>query len=128
MKSQEIKFKNTGNEPMIISNAKGSCGCTVPQWPKEPIAPGESGEINVQFNSKNKTGAQNKRVTINIDIYPSEMKLPDLNGLEIIIYSVSHFIFYIAPLILKESKYLFSKFSSAFKQSVISNVFIHNFP
>ena len=42
-------FRNTGNEPMIIANAKGSCGCTVPQWPKEPIAPGEIGEINVKF-------------------------------------------------------------------------------
>ena len=61
-------------------------------------------------------------------LYPSEMKLPDLNSLEIIIYSVSHFIFYITPLILKKSQYLFSKLSSAFKKSVISNVFIHNFP
>ena len=40
-----FKFKNTGKEPLIISNAKGSCGCTVPSWPKEPIMPGKSGEI-----------------------------------------------------------------------------------
>ncbi len=38
-----FEFKNTGNEPLIISNAKGSCGCTVPTWPKEPIAPGATG-------------------------------------------------------------------------------------
>ena len=56
-------FKNTGSEPMIISNAKGSCGCTVPSWPKEPIAPGDEGEINVKFNSKGKKGSQNKTVT-----------------------------------------------------------------
>ena len=42
-------FKNSGNEPLKISNAKGSCGCTVPNWPKEPILPGESGEIEVVF-------------------------------------------------------------------------------
>ena len=58
------KFKNTGNDPLIISNAQGSCGCTVPQWPKEPIAPGKSGEIKVVFDSKGKVGKQNKTVTI----------------------------------------------------------------
>ena len=50
----DYKFTNTGEEPLIISNAKGSCGCTVPDWPREPIAPGESGVIKVQFDSKNK--------------------------------------------------------------------------
>ena len=50
------KFKNTGTEPLIISNAKGSCGCTVPTWPQEPIAPGPFGEIKVEFNSKGKPG------------------------------------------------------------------------
>ena len=45
-------FTNTGSEPLIISNAKGSCGCTVPVWPREPVAPGESGVIDVKFNSK----------------------------------------------------------------------------
>jgi len=44
-------FKNVGDEPLIISNAKGSCGCTVPQWPKDPVLPGESGEIKVQWRS-----------------------------------------------------------------------------
>ena len=68
-------FQNTGNEPMIISNAKGSCGCTVPQWPKEPIAPGATGEINVKFNSKNKTGKQNKTVTLTANTTPPTTKL-----------------------------------------------------
>ena len=48
------KFKNTGKEPLVISNAKGSCGCTVPEWPREPIPVGGSGEIRVQFDSKGK--------------------------------------------------------------------------
>ena len=54
---------NTGNAPLIISNAKGSCGCTVPTWPKEPIAPGASAEINVKYDTK-RTGPINKSVTI----------------------------------------------------------------
>ena len=64
------KFKNTGSEPLIISNAKGSCGCTVPSWPKEPIPPGASGEIDVEFNSKGKKGKQSKRVTITANTDP----------------------------------------------------------
>ncbi len=64
------KFKNTGNEPLIISNAKGSCGCTVPSWPKEPIPVGGTGEIKVQFDSKGKKGKQSKRVTITANTDP----------------------------------------------------------
>lgn len=67
-----FKFKNTGKEPLIISNAKGSCGCTVPQWPREPIAPGASGEIKVEFNSKGKTGLQTKKVTITANTNPTQ--------------------------------------------------------
>lgn len=66
-----FKFKNTGKEPLVISNAKGSCGCTVPQWPKEPIAPGKSGEIEVEFNSKGKKGNQTKNVTITANTDPA---------------------------------------------------------
>lgn len=58
------KFTNSGNEPLVISNAKGSCGCTVPKWPQDPIAPGADGEIEVEFDSKNKSGRQTKTVTI----------------------------------------------------------------
>ena len=64
------KFQNTGNEPLVISNATGSCGCTVPSWPKEPIPVGESGEILVEFDSKNKSGNQSKRVTITANTDP----------------------------------------------------------
>jgi len=48
---RKFKFTNTGNEPLIIKTAKGSCGCTVPTYPKEPIMPGESGKIKVQYNA-----------------------------------------------------------------------------
>ena len=68
--SYVFKFTNTGNEPLIIKNAKGSCGCTVPQWPKAPIAPGEQGEIKVVFSSKGKMGKQSKRVTITANTDP----------------------------------------------------------
>lgn len=69
-------FKNTGKEPLIISNAKGSCGCTVPSWPREPIPPGESGEIKVQFDSKGKGKVggnnQSKRVTLTANTDPAQ--------------------------------------------------------
>jgi hypothetical protein len=70
--SHVYKFENTGKEPLVISNAKGSCGCTVPKWPKNPIAPGEAGEILVTFNSKGKTGKQTKRVTITANTDPAQ--------------------------------------------------------
>jgi len=66
------KFTNSGDEPLTISNAKGSCGCTVPQWPKEPIAPGESGEILVSFDTKNKPNKQTKTVTITANTEPAQ--------------------------------------------------------
>jgi len=65
-------FKNSGNEPLKISNAKGSCGCTVPNWPKEPILPGKSGEIEVVFRpSKGQAGSkQTKTVTVSANTSP----------------------------------------------------------
>lgn len=70
-----FNFKNTGTEPLIISNAKGSCGCTAPNWPKEPIAPGESGVIKVVFNSRGKSNKQNKLVTITANTTPNQTRL-----------------------------------------------------
>ncbi len=58
-----FEFTNTGNAPLIISNAAGSCGCTVPTWPKEPIAPGAKGEITVKYDTK-RTGEFTKTVTL----------------------------------------------------------------
>ena len=65
-------FTNTGSEPLIIKDAKGSCGCTVPSWPKDPVAPGATGEMLVEFNSKGKSGSQNKRVTITANTAPGQ--------------------------------------------------------
>ncbi|WP_298544430.1 DUF1573 domain-containing protein [uncultured Aquimarina sp.] len=59
-----FSFTNTGNAPLVIVNAKGSCGCTVSDWPKEPIAPGETKEMQVAFNTNGKPNLQNKQVTI----------------------------------------------------------------
>ena len=59
----EFKFTNSGKEPLVISNCKGSCGCTVPSWPKEPIKPGGTGAIKVSYDTK-RIGAFNKTVTI----------------------------------------------------------------
>ena len=57
-------FKNTGEADLIITRAMGSCGCTIPEYPKEPIKVGETGKIDVSFNSANKHGNQKKSVTI----------------------------------------------------------------
>ena len=70
--SHVYKFKNTGNEPLVIKDAKGSCGCTVPKWPKEPVAPGDSGEILVEYNSKGKKGKETKRVTLTANTSPAQ--------------------------------------------------------
>ncbi|WP_158861033.1 DUF1573 domain-containing protein [Lunatibacter salilacus] len=59
-----FKFENKGKAPLVISNVAATCGCTVPAWPKEPIAPGESGVIKVSFNSAGKMGKQNSVVRI----------------------------------------------------------------
>lgn len=65
--THEFKFKNTGKEPLIINTAVGSCGCTVPDYPKEPIKPNGTGVIKVTFNSTGKMGAQDKTVTLTYD-------------------------------------------------------------
>ncbi|MGV3704284.1 MAG: DUF1573 domain-containing protein [Arcticibacter sp.] len=62
--SHDFKFTNTGTSPLIISNASASCGCTVPEYPHEPIAPGASAMIKVVFDSSGKVGLQNKQVII----------------------------------------------------------------
>ena len=61
--NREFKFKNVGKEPLIISNSTGSCGCTVPTWPKEPIKPGESSSIKVHY-ATDRIGAFEKTVTV----------------------------------------------------------------
>ena len=61
--NREFKFTNVGKEPLIISNAVGSCGCTTPQWPKEPIKPGASGVIKVHY-ATDRVGQFEKTVTL----------------------------------------------------------------
>lgn len=58
-----LKFSNTGTEPLVIKNARGSCGCTVPTWPKEPILPGEESTIEIRY-ATNRLGKINKKVTL----------------------------------------------------------------
>jgi Protein of unknown function (DUF1573) len=65
--SHTYTFTNKGSKPLIIANAWGSCGCTVPQYPKEPVAPGEQGQVRVTFNSLGKSGAQHKSVTMQMN-------------------------------------------------------------
>tara|TARA_B100001758_G_scaffold190178_1_gene167042 strand:+ start:255 stop:698 length:444 start_codon:yes stop_codon:yes gene_type:complete len=67
----EYNLKNTGNAPLLIRNAKGSCGCTVPDWPKNPVNAGSSAIIKVRFNSEGKKGYQNKKVTLITNALPS---------------------------------------------------------
>ncbi|MEZ4722795.1 MAG: DUF1573 domain-containing protein [Flavobacteriales bacterium] len=66
-----FKFKNTGENDLVIVSAKGSCGCTIPKWPKEPIAPGAEGEMFVVFNSDGKSGKQHKKVSVIANTEPA---------------------------------------------------------
>ncbi len=62
--SHVFNFKNSGTEPLILSDVKTTCGCTAPSWTKEPVMPGQEGSITVTFNSSGKAGRVNKTVTI----------------------------------------------------------------
>lgn len=73
--TQVFTFTNTGQEPLVLTNALGSCGCTVPKWPREPIRPGETASITVEFNSKNKIGQRNQKVTITANTEPPQTYL-----------------------------------------------------
>ena len=63
--SYDFSFTNNGKTPLIITGAAGSCGCTVPDYPRDPVAPGKSAIMKVTFNSAGKSGHQEKSVTIN---------------------------------------------------------------
>ena len=69
--SYSFKFKNTGKADLVISDAKGSCGCTVPEWTKNPVPPGNSGVVGVTFDSRGKSGMQNKTVTLITNAIPN---------------------------------------------------------
>lgn len=69
--SHSFKFKNTGDADLIISGVSASCGCTVPSWPKKPIAPGDEGTINVVFDSDGKKGRQSRAITVLTNSMPN---------------------------------------------------------
>ena len=64
------RFRNTGKGPLVISSATASCGCTVPERPEEPVAPGETGFLKVVFNSKGRVGPVHKEVNVVSNAYP----------------------------------------------------------
>lgn len=59
----EFEFTNTGKEPLVLTNVRSSCGCTVPSWPREPVLPGKTGVINVRYNTS-RAGMINKTVSV----------------------------------------------------------------
>ena len=77
--AHDFIIKNIGNDKLLINSAKGSCGCTVPVWPKEPILEGEESTIKVTFNSAGKKGRQNKTVTLLTNAIPNT-KVITING------------------------------------------------
>lgn len=71
----KFTFTNTGNEPLIIESASGSCGCTVPEYPKAPIPPGGTGEIVVEYKPGKQENLQNKTVTVVANTEPKQTTL-----------------------------------------------------
>ncbi len=66
-----FRFTNTGKTPLLIADATASCGCTTPSWTKEPIAPGATGELQVQFDSRGKQGLISKQVSVRANTQPN---------------------------------------------------------
>ncbi len=71
-----FNFTNAGTEPLVIQHAKGSCGCTVPKYPKEPILPGESAQIEVRYDTK-RMGPFTKTVTLTTNAINSSENKPN---------------------------------------------------
>jgi hypothetical protein len=72
---QIFKFKNSGNLPLVLQNVLTTCGCTVPEWPKDPVVPGAEGELKVIFDSTAKIGRQNKVITIRSNSREGDFRL-----------------------------------------------------
>jgi len=68
----DFKFTNTGKSPLIITNATATCGCTTPEYPRDPIKPGSTGVIKVTFNSAGKKGLQDKQITVTANTNPAD--------------------------------------------------------
>lgn len=71
----KFAFTNTGNNPLLIADAQGSCGCTVPEWPRTPIEPGKSATIDVEYDSEGKRGEQLKTITVTTNTEPRTTEL-----------------------------------------------------
>lgn len=69
------EFTNTGEVPLVISGVQGSCGCTVPDWTKEPVPVGGKGFVKAKFDSSNKSQRQTKTVTVTANTYPAKTEL-----------------------------------------------------
>lgn len=76
---REFVLTNNGNKPLIITNAQGSCGCTVPTWPKEPIAPGEKAVIGVKY-STDRVGPFSKTITLTTNVTGQPTKVLTIKG------------------------------------------------
>lgn len=70
-----FSFTNTGKVPLVISDARSTCGCTVPDWPKDPIEPGAKGQIKVKFDTDGKVERQNKPIMITANTYPAQNQI-----------------------------------------------------
>ena len=73
-----FKFTNTGKKDLLIQNAVSSCGCTVPEWSKEPVKPGESGYLKVVFDSHGKEGYTEKEISIKANTDPPFIQGPKI--------------------------------------------------
>lgn len=76
---REFEFTNTGKEPLLIKNAKGSCGCTVPEYSKDPIMPGETGILKVRYDTK-RIGPINKTITVTTNEPSNETRILYVKG------------------------------------------------
>ncbi len=70
-----FKFTNVGKVPLTILKCQASCGCTIPEWPEEPIPPGGTGEIKAKFNTEGKLKEQKKSITVTANTYPNASKV-----------------------------------------------------
>ncbi len=70
-----FNFKNVGKVPLVISDVKSTCGCTIPDWTEDPIEPGADGKISVEFNTNGKPGEQSKPVTVFANTYPNQSQV-----------------------------------------------------
>lgn len=76
---REFSFTNTGSEPLLIKNAKGSCGCTVPEYSQEPVMPGETGTLKVRYDTK-RVGPINKTITVTTNETGNETRILYIKG------------------------------------------------